>query len=314
MRCCTLILWTGLLLSPLSTKGQVIACSSMQGHWKYTYDNTEYDLSQDGSGNITGTYIDPLCIGHTPPIAGTTSGGQFTFTISDLTQCPGDYNSWTTFTGYIGEPGCNYVYGNWTNSFGNSGGFGQSEPYPSSGPMFTKAVDVPASETSVHGPAASWDKINGGAPWTQTFAPNSPPGEFEARGVYEFVGGTGSDSCWFKQSKFSPFTTISRPGYGWIVTSKNTWGSDFIGWTLAAVQYYRAQKKAPCGTRFYQQAVIDAAYSPDNPSSYSGPYTDESGNTFYGVSYEVNTLGGDITATAVTSVRNGQVATNTTWK
>jgi len=32
------------------------------------------------------------------------------------------------------------------------------------------------------------------------------------------------------------------------------------------------------------------------------------------VPYEVNTLGGDITATEVTSVRNGQVAKNTTWK
>jgi len=59
--------------------------------------------------------------------------------------------------------------------------------------------------------------------------------------------------------------------------------------------------------------VIDAAYSPDNPPSY-GPYTDDKGVKFYGVPYEVNTLGGDITGTTVTSIRNGQVATNTTWK
>jgi len=166
----------------------------------------------------------------------------------------------------------------------------------------------------VPGPPASWDKTNGGAPWTQTFAPNSPSGEFEERAVYEFVGGTGSDSCWFSGSAYQPFTSISKPGLGWFVTNKNTWGPDFIGWKLAAVQYYRTKKKAPCGTRFYQQVVIDAAYSPNNPTSYSGPYTSSNGETFYGVPFETNTLGGDIAATSVTSVRNGQVTTNTDWK
>jgi hypothetical protein len=80
-----------------------------------------------------------------------------------------------------------------------------------------------------------------------------------------------------------------------------------FGWTSQ-------DRVAPDGTRFYQQAVIDAAFSPNNPPSYSGPYTISTGQTFYGVPYEVNTLGGDITATEVTSVRNGQVAKNTTWK
>lgn len=64
---------------------------------------------------------------------------------------------------------------------------------------------------------------------------------------------------------------------------------------------------------FQQQMVIDAAYSPKNPSTY-GPYTDSSGAGFYGVPYEVNTLGASITATTATSTRNGQTSTNTTWK
>jgi hypothetical protein len=59
--------------------------------------------------------------------------------------------------------------------------------------------------------------------------------------------------------------------------------------------------------------VIDAAYSPQNPSSY-GPYTNNSGGSFYGVPYELNTLGAGITATTATSTHNGETSTNTTWK
>jgi hypothetical protein len=59
--------------------------------------------------------------------------------------------------------------------------------------------------------------------------------------------------------------------------------------------------------------VIDAAFSPNNPLNY-GKYINNSGGTFYGVPYEVNTLGASITATTATSVRNGKTSTNTTWK
>jgi hypothetical protein len=69
----------------------------------------------------------------------------------------------------------------------------------------------------------------------------------------------------------------------------------------------------PCGSSFLQQMVIDAAYSPKDPSKY-GAYTDNKGNNFYGIPYEVNTLGANITCTTVTSVRNGKTSTNTTWK
>jgi hypothetical protein len=39
--------------------------------------------------------------------------------------------------------------------------------------------------------------------------------------------------------------------------------------------------------------AIDAAYSPENPSK-CGPYTDNKGNDFYGIPYEVNTLDANI--------------------
>ncbi len=54
--------------------------------------------------------------------------------------------------------------------------------------------------------------------------------------------------------------------------------------------------------------------SPIPPPTYTGPYTDNAGNVFYGVPYEVNNLGASITATTATSVRNGKISTNTTWK
>jgi hypothetical protein len=103
------------------------------------------------------------------------------------------------------------------------------------------------------------------------------------------------------------------PGFRLGCNGKNLWGPDYVGWKLKAVQYYRAQNKVPCGARFQQAVVIDAAYAPNNPTSY-GPYADDNGATFYGVAYETNSLGADITATTVTSIRNGRIATNTTWK
>jgi hypothetical protein len=63
-----------------------------------------------------------------------------------------------------------------------------------------------------------------------------------------------------------------------------------------------------------QQMIVDAAFSPKNPSNY-GQYTLPNGTTVHAIPYgSVNTLGGDITATTVTSTRAGYTVTNTTWK
>jgi hypothetical protein len=193
-----------------------------------------------------------------------------------------------------------------------------SNPYPTTqNPLspnwVAKAVDVPTSETSVIPPPQAWNPTTGGAPWNQTLAPNSPPGEYEGRGVYEYAAGLGTDTCWFAGSKWPIYNTITAAGFAWTVSSKNRWGADWIGWKLGAVQYYRTMNRVPCGATFSQQMVIDAAYSPDNTPAY-GSYVSKDGNVFYGVPYETNTLGGSITATTVTSVRNGQTSTNTTWK
>lgn len=240
------------------------------------------------------------------PITGTIAGGYFSFTATN----PGCA---TALASNVGRPGCNYLYGNGQNSLGNSDTFGQANPYPTSGYRVTKPADRPTSETTMA--TGYWDQTGGGAAWNQTLAPNSPSGEFGARIVYEYAGtGTGYDTCWFAGSSYAPLKAIATPGYGWSVISDNTWGSDFVGWTLAAVRYYRQKKRVPCGARFYQQMVIDAAYDPNNPSGYAR-YVDNQGATIWAIPYSNNNvLGGDITATTVTSTRAGQTITNTKWK
>ena len=245
------------------------------------------------------------------PITGTISSGQFTFTATN-NGCSQSSATWVTYTGAVGTPGCNYMYGNYTNSLGGSGSFGVDEPYPIGLPYDTREVDVPASESTTIPTGAQWNTTHG-APWTPTLAPNSQKGEYEARGIYEYGNGAGTDTCWFKGSKYKQFITVTTPGFEWLVTSKNTWGVDWIGWSLAAVDYYRGQGRVPCGATFPQLVVIDAAFSPNNPPTYSS-YLNQAGSLFYGIGYETNTIGGNIMATSVTSIRNNQTSTNTTWK
>jgi hypothetical protein len=301
-----------LTVSAPSAFSQLLSCVTMQGTWTWEYDNSQYVLTQDGSGNLTGYMANNICPGAEFPITGTVTPGQFTFTATGMYGVCGSSVHWLTFQGWLGQPGCNYVYGNWSNSIPNSGGFGDEDPYPPLGTeVFAKPVDVPDSETSVPPPPAAWNTTQG-APWNQTLAGGLSPSEFEGRGVYEYSQVTGVDTCWFSGSKYAPFNSITGPGYGWYISSRNGWGADWIGYFRPPVLYYRSKKRVPCGSTFTQVMVIDAAYDPDNPPSY-GSYLDQYGNLFYGVPYETNTLGGNITATAVQSIRNGQMSTNTSW-
>lgn len=307
-----LTLFLGIFLFSAQSFPQVISCATVNGNWTWKFTNAQYDLSQDGSGNITGYAIEPGCQGNNQwPITGTIAGGYVTLKESN-NGCTNSTVTYINYTATVSQPGCNFLYGSYTNSNGGSGTWGDSNPYPTTGDWVSKAVDVPTSETSTTPTGAQWDTTHG-APWNQTLAPNSPAGEFEGRGVYEYATGTGGDTCWFKGSTVPIFNAITTPGFAWTVSSQNTWGTDFIGWNLAAVQYYRKKKRVPCSSSFQQQMVIDAAYNPGNPQSYA-QYTNNSGGTFYGVPYETNTLGASIAATTATSVRNGQTSTNTTWK
>jgi hypothetical protein len=73
-----LMLCLGLLLNAAPMFSQLYYCGPIKGNWKWGYDNSEYDLSQDNSGNITGLYLTPFCPGYTFPITGTITSGSFT--------------------------------------------------------------------------------------------------------------------------------------------------------------------------------------------------------------------------------------------
>lgn len=306
------------LLVLTSELGYSQSCLSAQGTWTWFYDNSVYTITQDSSGNLSG-FVTENCYPGTAdwPLTGTINGNFLLFTATNPGSC--GQAQWIKFNATVGQPGCNYLYGGWSNSLGSSDLWGEDNPYPSGGYWATKAADVPTSESTAYPPGGLWDTTGGGAPWNQTLSPDSPTGEFVGRIVYEFAGtGTGRDTCWFKNSLFTPFTAITTPGYGWSVTNANapkwSWGSDYVGWSLAAVRYYRTQKRVPCGARFFQQMVVDAAWAPNNPTGYA-QYTNNQGAAIWAVPYDNNnTLGGNITATTVTSTRAGKTVTNTQWK
>lgn len=115
--------------------------------------------------------------------------------------------------------------------------------------------------------------------------------------VTEEDPGGGTDACWFVGSKLNPLNSVT--GSSWRVDSSNVWGSDYVGYNLTAVRYYRRQLRVPCSARFRQEMVIDCAYDPSDPTN---------------LNYITNQLGSTITTTTVTSTRAGHTVTNTTWK
>jgi hypothetical protein len=130
--------------------------------------------------------------------------------------------------------------------------------------------------------------------WLQTLSDASSD-SFSGSTVQEADAGTGADACWFPNSAFAPFTSLS--GGQWPVSSSNTWGPDSVGWPTNYVGYYRAQGRAPCGFTVYQQMQMQCSADFVN----SGDYFNNYGN--------VNTLQANITATTVTSARAGKTET-----
>lgn len=101
--------------------------------------------------------------------------------------------------------------------------------------------------------------------WKQSLTPNAA--SFKGRSVTERdPGGGGPDTCWWPGSAFAKFTAIT--GGTWAVGSvadghlKNEWGDDHVGWFKTAVDYYRAQGRAPCQTQFPQDMHINGAGDP----------------------------------------------------
>ena len=129
---------------------------------------------------------------------------------------------------------------------------------------------------------AGWDDTYG--EWAQTLQGDGS-GTFSGRTVHEANGGTGTDSCWFSGSTFSPFDSIT--GGTWGIQSDQTFDAyDEVGYGSGQVSYYRSQGRAPCGTSFTQDMYINRPGSSD-------------------VIYQSNTLGAGIDSTTISSTKNG---------
>jgi|SRR5271170_5307086 len=102
------------------------------------------------------------------------------------------------------------------------------------------------------------------------------------------------DTCYYPGSTHAAFFRIT--GGTWTVTNDNHWGFDRVGWSPAAVTYYRQAGRVPCFTTFPQQMQIQ--FATGDPNWYD-----------YGT---VNTLGYDIDATTVISLRAGS-SEKRTW-
>jgi len=102
----------------------------MVGDWENYFSWDKYHLTQDANGNLSGYMTSGPCSNTTDwPITGTISNGSFTFTATN-NGCSQSTATWVKFTGLVGTPGCNFVYGTYTNSNGGTGGWGDLNPYP----------------------------------------------------------------------------------------------------------------------------------------------------------------------------------------
>jgi probable HAF family extracellular repeat protein len=150
--------------------------------------------------------------------------------------------------------------------------------------------------------------------WNATLLPNS--GNYDGLRVQETNGnpgggGSGMDTCWWPASMVDKFDQIS--GGQWTVSQgnptvcnrtadpvgDNEYGQDCVGWSDGAVDYYRTNHRAPCGTSFLQ---VMQFLDPDTGAwvTYGGTNT---GNP--------NTLGAKIRMSTVSSIRAGQEVTKT---
>ena len=103
-RCPALLLLFGLVFSSTFSLPQVLSCVTVQGDWTWAYTGDQYLLSQDNSGNISGSLLSPFCPGNLFPLTGTiNSSGEFTYTVTGLDGVCGSFVTWLTFTGNVGQ-------------------------------------------------------------------------------------------------------------------------------------------------------------------------------------------------------------------
>jgi len=126
---------------------------------------------------------------------------------------------------------------------------------------------------------------------------------FNGRTVTESDAAPGQDTCWFQGSTVDKYTGMT--GGSWIVDSgqtagqPNAWGYDVVGWSTAAITYYRQQAAAhnttiPCSLTGYQALTISC------PAGNAAIYTSATGNTLMATINQTSVVNrrNDITSTA----------------
>jgi|HubBroStandDraft_2_1064218.scaffolds.fasta_scaffold06923_7 hypothetical protein len=297
-------------------------CQTMAGSWDFPgYSST---ITQDSSGNMSVTVTETPCGDGIGPCTYTGTGtmnltsNTFSFSVSTTEQTLIDgpiyfgliYPQTMAYSGTIQTGGCNDVEtSNITDTFSSScaswletnfyvsptDAVAECAQYSSDDPQeMTAACTLPSgspSETTVS--TLFWD-TSGGAAWNQTLQPTTF--NFGGRSVSEATAVDGTDNCYFPLSNFAPLDHVTSPlPFTWNVDASNVWGSDYVGYSEAAVDYYRSNSRVPCGTRFQQTMSIDCHDSPTTRA------------------YITNDLGSDITSTSVSSIRAGSTVYNTTW-
>jgi len=88
---------------------------------------------------------------------------------------------------------------------------------------------------------------------------------FNGQTVEEGNAASGQDTCWFQGSTVDKYTGMTGGSWtvdgGQVSGQPNAWGFDVVGWSAAAITYYRAQAPAhgiaiPCGLTGYQSMQI----------------------------------------------------------
>ncbi|HEX6944197.1 MAG TPA: hypothetical protein VF128_14815 [Gemmatimonadaceae bacterium] len=112
----------------------------------------------------------------------------------------------------------------------------------------------PTDETTV---GEGWDTADPTMQkFMQTLIPDAAGRVYDGRTVMEQSPGPGGpDTCHRPGDTYDAFEAIT--GGTWTVNSGNKWGYDYVGYHSWVVDYYRARGRAPCGTSFPQEMVIN---------------------------------------------------------
>ncbi len=177
---------------------------------------------------------------------------------------------------YNGAAGCNYGNGTWSNSFNQNGSF-----------TWSKNCQTPNGSPTETTYTHQWSPDPTEYLWKMQIGATS---DFGGRTVSEAQNGVGTDACWFSGSIYPKY---GLTGGNWYVgyLGYNTYGYDQVGWSSTGVTYYRNANRVPCSATVSQNMLIQCT----GPSQL----------------YKSNTISAGMTATTVSSTRDGQTQTKT---